>query len=292
LALCRFHQLTALDAFARGRFGEAEQALRAALATVAELDERYELDRLSVALCEMAQWSPTPVRQALGICRELTVRFSEDWTLASTVDLTHARLLAMSGAIEEARGLVDRARRRASALGSGLVAAATEQAAGHVEASAREHLRAREHFIAAAGMIERAGGREASLTLRACAARELARAGRMAEAEALLNGLTTGSRDVRTVAVLLSTAMYRAAAHGDAAALEAEIDRLTAHCAGTDDPYGIGEAQFDAARCLAQVGLRRAAAHWGTEALRNFEAKGAELPARRCADWLATEGVA
>ncbi|MEV4477919.1 AAA family ATPase [Nonomuraea salmonea] len=182
LSWCRFHELEALTHLGEGRFGAAEAALRAGLDRACSLGDRYEENRLLSGVCELAQWSPTPIPEGLALCTELSARFADDRALLVPVLITQARLLALAGHIRAARTVLTTAARHATDLHLDLAATAVTQVSGLVESLDAHPRAAATRFRQAATALRTAGHPGPAATLDIYAARELIRQGRHSEA--------------------------------------------------------------------------------------------------------------
>ncbi|GLW25489.1 adenylate/guanylate cyclase domain-containing protein [Microbispora triticiradicis] len=291
LGWCRFHHLEALLRIGEGRFGAAEAALREALDRARSLGDRYEESRLLSGLCELAQWSPTPLAEGLSLCAGLSARFCADRAMLLPVLVTEARLLALAGDVAEAWAVLHAADRHARDLHLDLAAAAVLQVRGLVESLVGRHAEAEALFRRAAADLHRVGQSEPARTLELYAARELLRLGRHAEAAGELARLrATGTRlQARGELTLLALSAWVASLdgdHGAAGALAARAEELLAR---TDDPCLRGDVLADLAKVHHAAGRTGPAAEAAARALRGYAAKGAELPARRVRRWIEEE---
>ncbi|MEU7915970.1 AAA family ATPase [Microbispora bryophytorum] len=291
LGWCRFHHLEALMRVGEGRFGAAEAALRDALARARSLGDRYEENRLLSGLCELAQWSPTPLAEGLSLCVGVSARFRADRAMLLPVLVTEARLLALAGYVTSARAVLDKADRYAGDLHLDLAATAALQVRGLVESLVDRHAEAEALFRRAAADLHRAGQSEPARTLELYAVRELLRQGRHAEAARELDRLRAAGGRLQTRGELTLLALSaRVAAldggHGVAGDLAARAEELLAR---TDDPCLRGDVLADLAVAHRAAGHTGPAALAATRALRDYAAKGAELPARRVRRWTEEE---
>ncbi|GLX95375.1 adenylate/guanylate cyclase domain-containing protein [Herbidospora sp. NBRC 101105] len=283
LSWCRFHQLEAWTHIDAGRFGAADQALRDGVARARAMGDRYEEDRLLGGLCELVQWSPTPVGEGLALCADLLERFVGDRALLVPVLLTKARLLGLSGGLAEARETLDTAAHYVDELDLGLPAIAVTQVRGLVESLAGDHEKARALFRDAAAALHAAGHGGAAATLEIYAARETLRLGDPGLAARELDR-REGPRQLRgevTALALRAAVAARSADHSEALRL---ADRAAELVAATDDLCLRGDVLVE----VAQV--RRAAGRDPSGALRDaldaYDAKGASLLAHRTRDLL------
>ncbi|MGW3044780.1 AAA family ATPase [Kitasatospora sp. NPDC001159] len=285
LARCRFEQLRMLLHLAHGRFGAAEEAACAALEHARADGDAYEEDRLLVALCEVRQWSPTPVRRKLSGCAELVERFTADRFLLLPALAARARCLALTGddagarsALAEAGSVVEQLR---LTMGGVLV----DQVAGMACSLRGDHARAERHFRRAADALERAGYLSVSLGMRVQAARECARRGRLDEAAERITELL-GRRqemDVRGRILCISAAVLIAAGYGRADPVLAELPALLD---GVDDPCLHGEVRFDLARAARLLGDETEARTMALAAVDSYTAVGATKPLETVRQWI------
>ncbi|MGW6687048.1 AAA family ATPase [Streptomyces sp. NPDC054961] len=285
LSWCRLHQLSSLRSFAEGRIGAAESAMREALVRARRLGDTYEENRILVSICELTQWSPTPLTQAVALCEDLARRFDGDRCLLVPILLTRARHLALSGRTGEAREDVALARRHSADLTLTLGAIAADQTAGLVDSLCGAHAAAARHYGAAADGLLALGQTTTAATLRVYATREAFRAGAGVDAAALA-GPAGVTLETRALAVHLALRARVAAGAGAFDEARAAADRATAALDRTDDPCLIGDVCFEAARALHAAGTTdraRGAAH---RALAALTAKEAVLPAAAVRAWL------
>ncbi|WP_169949130.1 AAA family ATPase [Microbispora sp. H11081] len=283
LGWCRFHHLEALLHIGEGRSGAAEAALLDALARARSLGDRYEENRLLSGLCELAQWSPTPLAEGLSLCAGLSVRFGADRAMLLPVLVTEARLRALAGDVDTALAILDTADGHAVDLHLGLAATAVLQVRGLVESLVGRHDAAEALFRRAAADLHRAGQSEPARTLELYAARELLRQGRHSEAAREMERLRDegGRLQARGELIRLAVSARIAALdgdHGTAGALAVRAEELLAR---TDDPCLRGDVLADLAEVHLAAGRTGPAARAAARALRGYATKGAELPARR-----------
>ncbi|MFF5335486.1 AAA family ATPase [Streptomyces sp. NPDC013181] len=288
LSWCRLHQLSSLRSFAEGRIGAAEDAMRQALARARGLGDTYEDHRILASICELTQWSPTPLSQAVALCEDLVRRFDGDRNLLVPVLLTRARHLALSNRVEAARADISLVRRHCDDLQLALGVLAADQTAGFVESLAGAHPVAAGHYTAAADGLDALGQRRTAATLRLYAARERLCAGTGAGPDpAVLAEPPAGPpEETRTRAVRLALRARVRAREGAYGAAVGDAERATAALAGTDDPCLIGDVWFEAARVLAASGEPGRARRAAGRALDALTAKEAVLPARTVRAWL------
>ncbi|HEX6499683.1 MAG TPA: adenylate/guanylate cyclase domain-containing protein [Micromonosporaceae bacterium] len=292
LAWCRFEQLRVQIHLAHGRFAAAERAVGAALRHARAIGDGYEEDRLLVALCEVRQWSPTPVAEKLAVCAELLDRFAADRFLLVPVLAAQARGLALLGddcgaraALAEAEAAVDQLR-----LTMGQVL--TDQATGLACSLHGDHVEAERHYRRAADALERFGYVPVALTLRVQAARELASQGTdpatppvAGERDAARQIVALLDRrdemDVRGRLLCMSAAV-RLGVGGDPDALLGDILSLLER---TDDPCLRGDVYVDLAQTHRRLGNDADADAMAGAAIDSYHAVGATRAMRAVKAW-------
>jgi hypothetical protein len=285
LGWCRFHHLLALRCLTEGRAGAAEVELRSALDRASATGSSYERDRVMGALCEVTQWSPTPIPDCLPVCDELARRFSDDRALLVPVQLTTARLVALSGGLEQARSTLREVDRHVTDLRMVLATAAVSQVRGLIDSLAGSHPAAADHYRGAADARRELGHRATARTLDAYAARELIRAGRTGGAVEALQGPAPPSELRGELVAIGVRARLAAAGHCDrevAALVEEALGKL----GRTDDPCLAGDVYVELARAVAAVGDAERARSMAGLAIEQYTRKQAHLPARSVRNWL------
>lgn len=284
-AWCRFEQISMLVHLERGRYGAAEARVCAALEHAEAVGDAYETDRLLVALCEVRQWSPTPVAAKLAGCAELLERFAADRFLLLPAFATRARCLALTGdaagareALAEAGSIVEQLR---LTMGSVLV----DQVAGLALSLDGDHAEAERRFTTAADALDAVGYTPDALTLRVQAARECLHGGRLDEAATRIEGLRdrVGEMDLRGRILCTAAAIRLSAEHGR---VPAELEHLPSLLARSDDPCLRGEACFDLARALRSLGDEAAARAQAEAAAEHYAAVGASKPLEAVRAWI------
>lgn len=288
---CRLHQLEMLLHVDGGRFGAAEAVLRTALARARSLGDGYETDRLLGALCELTQWSPTPVGEALERCTDAEAQLADDRTLLVPLLLTRARLSALADALPAAFEALRKATAYTEDLRLAAAAPAVEQAWGVVESMAGRHTRARGRFRRAAGTLRESGQPAVAFTLELHAVHELVRLGDMAAAAAELDALEVPAARQLHGEVLHAVLRARLAAWagrtGEAAELlPALLERLSQ----TDDPCLRGDVHAEIARVHSAAGAVRQCRASVAAAREMYRLKGAVLLLGRCAAEFGPEG--
>ncbi|MFI6815702.1 AAA family ATPase [Nonomuraea sp. NPDC050328] len=289
LSWCRFHLLDALVHSEDGRFGAAEHALRAGLVRARAMGDRYEEDRLLGGLCELLQWSPTPVAEGLALCADLLARFASDRSLLVPVLVARARLLALSSDLDHAHQALDTAARCADELRLSLSTIAITQARGLVESLGGRHERARELFVRAGAALRAAGHEPPASTLAVYAARESLRLGEVRQAEAELATPEAVPRQLRGEVTAAAVRARIASLDGDHRRALETAELLDALLAATDDPCLHGDALFEIAQIHHAAARDPAAA--ARRALDAYLSKGARLLVRRVRGWMSVNGI-
>ncbi|MBT2478889.1 AAA family ATPase [Streptomyces sp. ISL-94] len=284
-AWCRFEQVRMLFHLDHGRFRAAEAAACAALGHARGIGDPYEEDRLLVALCEIRQWSATPMEEKLSGCAELLDRFAADRFLALPALVARARCLALTGdrsgarsALAEAESVVEQLR---LAMGGVLV----DQVAGLAASLEGEHEEAERCFCRAADALDQAGYVPTALTMRVQAARECARRDRAGEAARRIAALLArcDEMDVRGRILCMSAAVLIAAEEGRADPMRAGVVTLLEDI---DDPCLRGEVCFDLARAHRLLGDPSGARTMGALAAAGYAAVGATKPLTAVRAWM------
>ncbi|MFJ9350019.1 adenylate/guanylate cyclase domain-containing protein [Streptomyces sp. NPDC101237] len=292
LGLARAHVRLAQEQQYAGRHRAAcdllAVALRHAVAAGAAPERAMALGALGISLWH----GPTPAGEAIERCRALLAEHGPgNPVVVVALDFPLANLLALSGAIDEARGRLAEAERFAAGLGYAevaafgpLFAAGVEVLAGSMREAERLLRRAEETFRTVGGPI-----------LHAAARRDLARVliarGLPPEAVgASAGGATAGPGPTRpggpgpdTSDLTLPPAdaaddfgvrALAAAASGDGVNALRLARRAVAVADTTDSPVGRATARLDMAQVLRGTGRTAAAGRRAEQAARLFRAKG------------------
>lgn len=285
LAWCRFEQLRMEIQLRSSHFVAADQAACAALEHARALGDLYEDDRLVAALCEVRQWSPTPIREKLSVCYEFAERFAPDRVLLIPVLAAQARCLALLGDPLGASTALEEAGRAVEELQLTMGRVVIEQTAGLASSLDGEHLAAERHFRSATCILERAGLTGVALTMQVLAARARTRQQPAGEAGTEITMLLERREemDVRGRILCMSAAARLAAGHDDVHPLLEDILPLLAD---TDDPCMRGEVYFDLAETRRRLGDRAAALAMAEAAIESYASVGAAAPLRSVQAWM------
>ncbi|MGI5229707.1 ATP-binding protein [Actinoallomurus sp. CA-142502] len=292
LSWCRLQQLLAYLRLVDERATSAEASLRLGLARARAMNDRYEEDRLLCAICELAQWTPTPVIPGLDLCVMLAMRFAANRALLVPVLVTRARLEALDGDLDGARRTLADALSYSRDLHLDLADAAVMDAAGYVESLAGAHETAEARYRRSLGMLRVSRHAPDTQNTEVAIARELFHQGRTAAAASALDGVEREGALTSLRARIGSAALRGriASARGRHDEAVAATEAARGLSADADDLCLAGETLFDRAIVLRAAGMAEQAMAEGTEALRRFQAKGATLPAARVREWLRGRG--
>jgi tetratricopeptide (TPR) repeat protein len=242
------------------RYAQMAVAAEEALGHAVLAGDERQRRRASVLYAMAATYGPTPVPEAISRCREILARTNVDRGTQGLVMGLLARLVAMDGDFEQARGLYRSAQGLLRELGGGVSAAASsldsfevERLAGDVDAAAAELRRDRE-------LLEAMGETYLRSTITAYLAKLLAEAGRLEEAAPLAEEARSiaDEEDVATQAVWrLATA--RVMATQDPERAEALVTEAVELVRATDARLLEAEALQDLALVQRAVGRESAA---------------------------------
>ncbi|MCL2554727.1 MAG: AAA family ATPase, partial [Actinomycetia bacterium] len=292
LGWCRLEQLRAHLELAAEKYASAEASFARALKRARRTADAYEDDRLLAALCELAQWAPTPVAAGLELCDALAARFAAGRSLLLPVLVTRAHLQALSGDIDGARHTLDGALAYSHQDRLDLADAVVLDAAGFVESLAGAHEAAEARYRQSLGVLRTTPHAVDTRGTEVAIARALFAQGRVDAARTALDRIEEqdadaghpGLRARLGAAALRGRIASARGRHEEAVAAAVEARAL---CTSSDDLCLTGETLFDLAVVLRAAGDPARAAAAAVEALRCFEAKGAALPAGQVRGWLA-----
>lgn len=285
MSWCRLHQLRMLQQIGDGRFRAAEQSARRALQRAETMSDGYERDRLLAALCEVGQWSPTPIPEKLAFCTDLAARFAEDRALLVPVLVARARFTALLGNVAEATAVLAEAREIVADLRLAMAEILVDQGCGVVASLAGAHEDAERYFRSAAQALKRAGHQPAALAVRALAVRErlLWRHDDEAAREARTLADLADQMDLRGRVRALGVAA-RATAAGSSPDEQARVARIL--LGRIDDACLRGDVLADLAAGYERGGDHARAREIAREAAASYHSVGASLPLRGQQQWL------
>jgi class 3 adenylate cyclase len=293
-AWCRYWQLTAYLHLAADRTALADEALSHALEHARHMDDADEAERLLCAICELAQWAPSPVSAGLDLCARLSVEFTANRALLVPVLLTQARLAALAGDHDSASAALAAVMAHAHDLHIDRADAVTMAVAGFVASVAGDHEQAAAHYRRGCELLTEMGQLGDAQAVRAAWARELFELGqldRAADALAALGSDLAAMEPRARIAVLGLRARAESTAneHGTAVALATEAARLADD---TDDLCLQGDALFDLAAVSHQAGCGSDAVIAAQQASARYQLRGATQLDLRLRDWLIASGLA
>ncbi|MEU6714139.1 AAA family ATPase [Nonomuraea sp. NPDC046802] len=273
--------LRGLRHLSRAEYGLAERSLREGLELARSTGDAYEQDRLLVALCELAQWSPTHLDAGLELCAHLGERFAADRSMLVPVLLTQARLTALSGDTGAARALVEVARRHAQDLRMERAIITVDQVAGLLDWLDGRNAQAVACFDRAAGALRAAGMADTAVVLDVYAARGLMAQGRQEAAVERFRQLEAGAAGhVRAKLIMAAFGARCAALTGPRAEAVTRAAQAGDLLAMTDDPCLLGDVLIELSHAYQILGMTAEARAAAERATAGYAGKGAELPAR------------
>lgn len=242
------------------------------------------------AVAGCAQLGPTPVEEAISICRGVLAQNHGNRRSRAVVLWSLSHLEAMRGDFEEARRLYAESREALESLGIRMMAALTSTvASGPVELLAGDWARAERELRGDYQAMERMGERNFISTAAALLAEAVYRQGRAEEALAL----TDFSHQVAAPDDVATQFLWRCVAakvHADAGRLEEArglVQEGVGTIAGAEMPDWLGMALLDQAYVLGRAGDQGGASAAIRRALDQFRAKGDTVSARRAEEMLA-----
>lgn len=294
-AWCRLFQLQAYLELAGERTGRADAQLRLARQRAAALRDSYEEERILGAICELSQWTPTPVRAGLALCASMSARFAANRALLVPVLLTRARLSALADELPAAREALAAVAAQTSELHLDLADAATVAMSGLVAALAGEHAAAEADYRRSQDMLVALGQTAAARTCEACAAREIFEQGDLGRASRAVDKLTadpaaTAASDLRTRIIIQALAARILSARGDHDQAVQLAMTAAASSDDTDDLCLQGDASLDLAVVARRAGRAGQADAAAAAALERYRARGAIRLVARAELWLSRRG--
>jgi tetratricopeptide (TPR) repeat protein len=269
--------LRALDAFSILRMGDSIAPLRQAAQIAEAIGDVHRWERMVSRMAEAAVVGPTPVEEAVAICRDVLERMDGSRFGAASVRSALGLSLALLGEFEEARMLTRSSVAMLEELGQSLAAASQRQVTGDVEILAGDPVAAERELRPSLEVLVAAGNRWSLPSNAARLAHALAMQGRGDEARHFLQMAREASvaDDIDAVSrALLAEALVlvHEGRMDDAISLSQDAVALL-------DPTDEWAAQGDALLALAEVlhgGARTSEAVTAAErALDLYERKGA-----------------
>lgn len=286
LSWCRFHYLQACLHLVAERTAAADAALRLALARARAMGDGYEEDWLLCALCELAQWAPTPVDVGLALCETLSVQFATNRAPLLPVLVTWASLLVLAGDFDGARGKLATLAGHLNEIHLDLPAAAAAEITGQLAALSGRPDQAEDGYRRALDILRTHEQAPDTENIEVLIARAIFEQGRPDEAARCLERIEGGV--VRSPRARIAATALRgriASARGEHESAIAAATEARALSEGSDDLRLAGETEFDLAVVLRAAGREQAAGVAAAAALRAFEAKGALVLSEQVRAW-------
>jgi class 3 adenylate cyclase/tetratricopeptide (TPR) repeat protein len=273
-----------------GRYGDSTDAVTRALDHARRAGDERLVARSAMGLSISALLGPTPVAQAIEQCERILAEKLRDRQAEAKTLCTLAQLRAMTGAFDEARTLVRRARGLLADLGHNVAAASTaidllgvELLAGDLAAAEREARRDLE-FLTAAGETY------VLSTVAALLSRVVRDQGRDVDAMALSRTAEEASAedDIESQALWRAVRAPMLARGGALAEAEALARSALDFARQTDARTLQADALIELASVLAVAGRGAEARAGADEAVAIYAAKGDRISQARWSAWAAT----
>jgi class 3 adenylate cyclase/tetratricopeptide (TPR) repeat protein len=288
LGLAKAWWLVADVCWARLRLGEMEEVLERALVHAERAQAPREVSDMLSGLCRAALLGPTPVEEGIRRCRETLSRQKDDLRLQAEVQEVLSVLLAAQGQFEEARELMDRARRINEELGLGLMRGGSMYGA-FVELLAGDRYAAETELRGGYEELERIGERSFLSTTAALLARTLFEQGRLDEAEhyASVSAEAALDDDVASQVIWRGARARILATRGEAKEAELLAREAVERAGQTDWLELHADALVDLGRVLETLGRPGEAEEGMQRAISLYEQKGNVVAAERTRSELA-----
>lgn len=289
--LAKAWELLAWSLWFRCRAAGAAAALELAVANARVAgDGRTEAQSVNLLL-GAAFFGPTPVEEAIELCRRTIAETDQQRIIASALRALSG-LEAMRGNFDEARALVARYRAILEDLGLAVTAATASETSAIVELLADEPAAAERDLRRGFNSLERMGETFNQPNLAAMLAHALHAQRRPAEAlqYAEISERTTGAEDLFTQAQWRSARAKILAGLGRAEEAE-ELARAAVAAAETTDFLVLqADSRVDLAAVLVAAGREAEAADALREAVALYDRKGNTVAARRASNSLLALG--
>jgi class 3 adenylate cyclase/tetratricopeptide (TPR) repeat protein len=277
------------DAIA-GRWAARTEALEQALAHARRASDPREISTIIGLLASALAYGPTPVRDAITRCEELSESVRGDVEVRAGIASTLAALHARLGQFEEARTLAEEARAIYEELGLRYMLAGEHAfASGSIELLAGETAAAVRELRWGYEALEQMGERGTRSTLAAFLAQALVEQGEYQEAIQFseISEQTGAAADVVTQAVWRSARAAALAQTGDLTTAELLAEEAVSLAEGTDFLDLHGDTLLGQAHVLRLAGEPEAAPPLIERARQAFERKGNVVSEAKAAALLA-----
>jgi class 3 adenylate cyclase/tetratricopeptide (TPR) repeat protein len=274
LGLAKAWRLVADACWAQLRLAEMGDVLERALVHAERAEDEHEASEILRGLCRVALLGPMPVEQAVARCRDTLEAKGDDLGLQAAVQEILAVLLGMQGRFDDARDLLERARRSYRELGIGLRAGSMYTA--FVELLAGEDADAERELRRASEELEAIGERAELSTTAALLALALCKLERLEEARhyADIAEASSSPGDIATQVILLRARSRITAGAGEHDRAE-DMARAAVELAGTTDWLELrADALIDLAQLLDAAGRSDDAGECVRHAIDLYERKG------------------
>ncbi|HJR44331.1 MAG TPA: adenylate/guanylate cyclase domain-containing protein [Actinomycetota bacterium] len=251
------------------------ETLMKSLTAARQADSKMDIQRTLGWLAEAAFWGPTPVADALRICKEVEEAGASDLLVQAHRLQSEAGLRAMIGEFDEARSLVAGSKKIQDELGRRLAHAINTQYAGIVELLANDAVAAERNFREGLEAFESMGERAYLATQAALLARSLYLQDRYDEAESFAQlSEEAGEGEEALVAEWGPTKARVLARRGDLEAAEELALQSVAYAQKGDDVVVSGYCLMGCAEILLLKGDVQGALGWIKQAHEVYEHKG------------------
>ena len=282
--LARSYRLLADLHWTRGRYAEADRALRRATEHASRAGAAWEEAESLGQRLGAGLYGPTPVADVVRRCEEIFTSVPGDRTVQGARALrTLGALRAMQGRFEEARDLLARSTEILEDLGLKLRAAFGSEAAGFLEMLAGDPAAAERELRSGYEALERLGERGSASTVAALLAHAVAAQGRFDEAErfSIFAEEIAAEDDISTQVMWRSARAKVLAARGRHVEAERFVREALKLAVETDDLNMYADTLMDLAEVLRLAGREAEAGPAGKEALELYRQKGNLVSAKR-----------
>jgi len=287
-ALAAAWRLVAVVQGVAGRYREANVAVARALAEARSAGNNRLVARSAVALANGDLLGPTPALQAIAACERILADGLGERQVEAIVLCRLACLRAMNGQFEQARSLYRRGRKLLADLGTSVIAASMSIELAQLELLAGDLAAAEREIRPDYEFLSRTGETYFLSTMAAMLARIVRDQGRDAEALALCSAAAAAAaeHDVDAQAQWRAVRAPILARAGRIAEAEAMARDALLLVRRTENPILQGDALIALAEVLVEARRAEEARASANEAIALFESKGNVVAAQRSARWL------